>query len=95
MRYFFDIRDKRGLMPDDEGADFHTLEDALSEAKASAKDIAVQNIRNGQRPDSSCVEVRDERGQVVAALTVAEVLAHPHHPQFRDRCPDITPGMKR
>ena len=87
--FYFDVRDHHGLITDDEGADFRCLNDALFEAKASARDIAHQCISNNVPVSSSCVEVRDDRGQVVAALTVAEVLAHPMHPEFKNRCSDF------
>ena len=87
-RFYIDVRDERGLIQDEEGEEFDNLELALFEARASARDIAFQNIKSGRSTDSCCVEVRDERGQVVSALTVAEILAHPNNPQFRDRCPD-------
>lgn len=94
-RYYIDMRDEHGLIPDEEGAEFDTLQLALAEAKASAQDIAHQNIRNRRSIDASCVEVRDERGQVVAALTVAEVLAHPRHPEFQNHCPGGPPRLHR
>lgn len=41
-RFFIDLRDSHGLIKDEEGAIFRHIEDALDEAKASARDLARQ-----------------------------------------------------
>lgn len=46
-QYFLDLRDARGIVRDEEGAEFSTLEEALDEAKASAKDLIKQYLDNG------------------------------------------------
>jgi hypothetical protein len=56
-RYFFHIRDAEGLIPDDEGTLFETLEEATAEARASARDLAVEHIRNGARIVRGAVEM--------------------------------------
>jgi hypothetical protein len=38
-RYFIDLRDTKGMICDEEGAEFAHVEDALEEAKASARDL--------------------------------------------------------
>jgi hypothetical protein len=94
-RYFIDLRDKAGMVSDEEGADFPSLEAALNEAKASARDLVKQYLDNRTPLEESCVEVRDTDGQVVAALTVAEVLDHPANPAFKDQCGDqAMPGHR-
>jgi hypothetical protein len=37
-RFYIDLRDAKGMILDDEGSDFDHVEDALNEAKASARD---------------------------------------------------------
>jgi hypothetical protein len=86
--FYIDLRDGRGVIRDEEGADFAHLEDALEEAKASARDMVKQYVDDRLALTSTCVEVRDHGGNTVAALTVAEVLAHPHHPEFKNHCDD-------
>jgi hypothetical protein len=87
-RYFIDLRDARGTVRDEEGADYAHLEEALDEAKASARDM-VQQYMEGRVPlTETCVEVRDASGRTLASLTVAEVLEHPVHPAFKNRCSD-------
>lgn len=85
-QYYIDLRDGDGMIRDEEGADFASLEDALDEAKDSARDLVKQFIENRTPLSESCVEVRDIKGRLVAVLTVAEVLEHPVHPAFKNSC---------
>lgn len=87
-RYFIDLRDARGTIRDEEGREFAHLEDALDEAKASARDMVQQYMQDRISLNETCVEVRDEAGRTLASLTVAEVLEHPVHPAFKSRCND-------
>jgi hypothetical protein len=87
-RYFIDLRDIKGMVCDEEGAEFDHVEDALEEAKASARDLAKQFVDNRIPLDETCVEIRDVDGKTIATLTVAEVVAHPIHPAFKNRCSD-------
>jgi hypothetical protein len=85
-RYFIDLRNKGGMARDEEGTDFVHLEDALTEAKDSARDLVRQFMDDRTPLGETCVEVRDTDGHVVAVLTVAEVLEHPVHPAFKNTC---------
>jgi hypothetical protein len=87
-RYFIDLRDVNGVIADDEGAQFDHLEDALEEAKESARDLAKQYLDNRRSVTEACVEIRNAKGQTVATLTVQEVMAHPVHPAFKSKCAD-------
>lgn len=89
QRYFIDIRDSQGTVKDQDGAEFPSLEAALDEAKESARDIVRQYMTDRIPLTATCVEIRDARGNKVAALTVAEVLAHPVHPHFKPECSDV------
>jgi hypothetical protein len=85
-QYFIDLRDATGVIRDEEGAEFTSLEEALTEAKDSARDLVKQFMDNRTPLAETCVEVRDLQGQVVAVLTIAEVLEHPVHPAFKKTC---------
>jgi len=94
-RFFIDIRDQTGFVKDEEGAIYLHIEDALDEAKASARDLVHQYMDNKIPLGSSCVEVRDVQGRTVASLTVAEILEHPVHPAFKNQCADdARPGHR-
>lgn len=87
-QYFIDLRDVRGIVRDEEGAEFSSLEEALDEAKASARDLIKQYLDNGVALDETCVEIRDQQSRVMAVLTIAEILQHPVHPAFKNSCSD-------
>ena len=87
-RYYIDLRDRTGLVRDEEGSIYSHIEDALDEAKASARDLVQQYMDNRISLGTSCVEVRDVQGRTVATVTVAEVLEHPVHPAFKNKCSD-------
>jgi hypothetical protein len=85
-RYFIDLRDRDGIVKDEEGAIFPDIEDALDEAKQSARELVQQYMDRRFSLGETCVEVRDVQGRTVATLTVAEVLEHPVHPAFKNSC---------
>ena len=88
-KYFLDYRDAQGMVLDEEGADFQHLEDALDEAKATARDLVKQLVDDRTPLTATCIEVRDTSGNIVATVTLAEVLEHPLHPEFKSDCADI------
>lgn len=85
-RYFIDLRNQGGMTRDEEGTEFVHLEDALTEAKDIARDLVRQFMDDRTPLGETCVKVRDTDGNVVAVLTVAEVLEHPVHPAFKNTC---------
>jgi hypothetical protein len=88
-KYFIDLRDGSGLVQDQEGSNFPNLEEALEEAKASARDLVRQYMDREISLTATCVEVRDALGRTIAAVTVAEVLGHPSNPHFKSECTDV------
>jgi hypothetical protein len=84
--YHFNVVDRRGVVPDEEGSDFRFFSQALNEAKDSARDLAKHLLENRTVLLEQCVEVTDKAGNVLAALPVIEVLRHPHFPKFQDHC---------
>ncbi len=84
-RFYFNIRDYGGIAQDNEGNEFGGLAEALEEAKSVARELAKQYIDNRQPVAPACIDIADEDDIVVAALTVAEVIAHPDRPIFSAR----------
>ena len=84
--FYIDLRDGGGLVPDEEGAEFDHLDEALEEAKASARDLVKQFAGDQAAAAGARVEVRDLAGNTVAAVMVDEVLADPHTSEFRQAC---------
>jgi hypothetical protein len=86
VRFFFHVYEQGRLIPDEEGSLCADLDAAKTEAKASARDLARQALSEGQTVDDICVEIHDEGGRVLAALTIREILSHPDHPNFDSSC---------
>jgi hypothetical protein len=84
--YHFNVVDRHGVVPDEEGADYRLFSQALDEAKDSARDLARHLLSNRTVLLEQCVEVTDDSGKVLAALPVIEVLKHPNFPKFQDHC---------
>jgi len=85
-RFFIDLRDKQGMIRDEDGAVFDHIEDALEEAKASARDLVKQYVDAKIPLSETCVEIRDSLNRTVAALKIAEIVEHPQHPEFKNSC---------
>lgn len=70
-RYYFDIREDKDLTPDEEGADFDTIQEVQAEAAQSLADMAREAV---SRPNTygphhrRAIEVRDDKGPVLKAL---------------------------
>jgi hypothetical protein len=75
MRYFFNIRDQRGLIPDEEGSELSGIVAARCEANASARDFAVDDLRSGNPVHARCIEITDEQGTVLETLAVRDVVS--------------------
>ena len=83
-RYYFDVRDGDKLRPDDEGCDLSSFEAMREEAAVSLAEIAVDAVgKRGVVPRMS-IEVRDDRGPVLAVKCTFEI--------ERLRQPDIGSG---
>jgi hypothetical protein len=85
-RYFFYIVQDGKEIADHEGNEFSGLDEAKSEAVASAKDVARQDIAESRSLKDACIEIRDESGAVLAAIDIQEVLDRPAHPNFGQAC---------
>jgi hypothetical protein len=71
MRYHFNIRDTAGLIRDEEGDDFASLEAACAEARASVRDLLADDLRCGKPAPERRIEIADERGVVLDSVRVA------------------------
>ena len=69
-RYYFDIRDGRDLLRDDDGSDFNNLDIAVRAAVLSAGEISRNMLAKGNISDV-VVEVRDEQHVQVFAATAS------------------------
>jgi hypothetical protein len=58
------------LTKDPEGQDFETLEDAIAEAEASAREIMADSLRSNEPIEiDNVIDIADEHGIVVASVS--------------------------
>ena len=70
-RYYFHVVSPEGNIPDDEGMEFPDLPAALTEAYASARDLLIQELRNGKTDSfGMVVEVRDGMGRLLERVSL-------------------------
>lgn len=67
-RYFFNVRNGQDLKLDEEGADFDTLDLAIDEAVASAREIVAERVKSGELIDGKRFEITTEAGEVVHTI---------------------------
>jgi hypothetical protein len=67
-RYYFDIQNGAQVVPDDEGAEFDSLDAAVQGAVRSAAEIGTGRLAKGDTSDV-VIEVRDEQNQRVCTVT--------------------------
>ena len=70
MKYFFHVRAEGGLIPDDEGSDFSTLEAAVTEAIATARELAAEFPQGDSGAKLEFVSVVDEAGRSACTLPI-------------------------
>ena len=77
-RYFFDICDERGRIPDEEGTVCPNFDAALQEARTSARDLVNQHMEAGRSIAGSYIAIRNEDGGVVARMPFITALGKLH-----------------
>lgn len=70
MKYFFHVRARDGLIPDDDGSEFSTLEAAVKEAIATARELAAEFPQGESGAKLECVNVVDETGRSACVLPI-------------------------
>jgi hypothetical protein len=73
-RFFFHIRDIDSLEIDPEGVEFDSVEAAVVDARAAAREMIAEMIRAGERLDGQQFEIADEHGRVVEVFPFRSVL---------------------
>jgi hypothetical protein len=71
-RYYFNIREGSELIRDEEGTELPDPEAAHAEALASARDLAMDEIRRHNRVDGRKIEIVSEFGDVIDMIAVRE-----------------------
>ena len=75
MRYYFDLIDKHGATPDDEGLELSDLKHVQEEAARSLADMARDTVLSpdGQDTHEMAIAVRDENGPVLQVRFTFEI----------------------
>jgi len=73
-RYFFHIRDGEKMEVDPEGVEFPTLESAVLDAQAAAREMLAERLLTGERLDGQRLEIADETGSVLQVVTFKSVM---------------------
>jgi hypothetical protein len=69
-RFYFDVREGGRFAPDEEGADFDSLDAAEHEAVCAAAEIGRDRLPKGDSREVT-IEVRNEHRQRVLTITVS------------------------
>ena len=68
MRYHLNLRDDVQLIADAEGEEFANLEAARAEARASVRELVIEDLRNGKPSHGWRVEISNDRGMVLDSI---------------------------
>ena len=90
-RYYLNLRRGGALAaPDDEGADFASIEEAFLEAFTSAQELWPEFLRKRQDPREYAYQIADKRGVVLMEVPFAEVLEN-----CRPVCPESVDSSRK
>ena len=70
MRYHFHIREAADVIADEEGAEFASLKAARAEARASLRDLVMEDLKNGRPSRAWCVDISTHDGTVLDCISL-------------------------
>ena len=68
MRYFFHLRERGGVVPDEEGIELDGVEAARRTAVEGARSLMASDVRTGKLSLETVIEVEDESGNRLLEL---------------------------
>jgi uncharacterized protein YnzC (UPF0291/DUF896 family) len=75
--YYFNVRNGGIYTPDGEGSAHNSLSSALLEVREMARDMAIDDLRQGVRISDSVIEITDSDGSDVGSMRVRDILEGP------------------
>ena len=78
--FFFDLRSRGGIEPDDTGLEFPSAEIAYMEACRAIPDLTAELARAGGSPRGYAFEVTDEAVRVLWRIPFSEILGTRERP---------------
>ena len=79
VRFYFHIRDQNRVIPDEEGSELSGIAAARHEARASAMDFAMDDLRSGRMIDDRQIEIVNEAGTILESVTVRDAILSRGH----------------
>jgi hypothetical protein len=71
-RFYFHIRDRTGLIRDETGSEFESLNEAQREAKRLARSVLGDLREVGDSVDSQAIEISDFKGSVLGVVSLRD-----------------------
>lgn len=75
MRLHFHLRNLEELILDEEGSEYSDMEAAREEARASIRELAIEDIRNGKSPRGWRVQISDPEGALLETVKLEVAMA--------------------
>jgi hypothetical protein len=72
--YYFNVRNGAVFTPDGEGTSHADLSAAMTDVREMARDMAIDDLRQGVRVSDSVIEVTDQEGLGVGSMRVRDIL---------------------
>jgi len=73
-RFYFHVRKRDRLIPDEEGQDLPDVSAAVCEAKLSARELLAEAVHTGKDDVPDAFVIADEAGRTVCTLPFFSVL---------------------
>ena len=73
-RFYFHICDAEGMSHDEEGSDLPDIDAARREAKASARDLITEYMKNRKPINGQTLQIADADGNVLEIMDLRDVL---------------------
>ena len=72
--YYFNVRNGAVFTPDGEGSNHADLGAAMIDVREMARDMAIDDLRQGVRVSDSVIEITDREGLGVGFMRVRDIL---------------------
>jgi hypothetical protein len=76
-RFYFHLKSAGELVPDDEGLELPSLDEAKREALQDARELLAEAIKAGSPKVHEALIIADEAGRTLHELPLVEVLPEP------------------
>lgn len=73
-RYFFHLRRNGGYVPDEEGDEFATADDARANAVSAVRELIAARIKSGHAVVDDQMDVTDETGTLQFTISFHDVV---------------------